>query len=168
MSCTVSRVAPLRVRGLKHLTSPYERGRRGRTLAGAWIETAGESAPARGTRVAPLRVRGLKRQPEPDRRHHFFVAPLRVRGLKRLPRAPDIPAPMVAPLRVRGLKRGGSARARPHTGGRTLAGAWIETRAATAAATGVSVAPLRVRGLKPRASRPTRTASPSHPCGCVD
>ena len=55
------KVAPLRGRGLKHgLTYRYDY-HRGRSLTGAWIETALHGVITPHRCVAPLRGRGLKR-----------------------------------------------------------------------------------------------------------
>ena len=117
----------------------------GRTLTGAWIETPGREKTSPTSTVAPSRVRGLK---------------LLVFTIAMCPKK-------VAPSRVRGLKpqQAGSGVA---VAGRTLTGAWIETRYTDLGKYDWDVAPSRVRGLKhgdhERILHPLR----SHPHGCVD
>ena len=130
-------VAPSRERGLKRYRL-HPAGRiRGRSLTGAWIETAsayGASPPNRP--VAPSRERGLKQE------------------LKAAIARPRI----VAPSRERGLKLA-TAQASGAATGRSLTGAWIETRRYANSSVRLYVAPSRERGLKRRFFR----ASYSHP-----
>ena len=74
----------------------------------------------------------------------------------------------VAPSRVRGLKQ---LKFTPYLFagvGRTLTGAWIETKEFEEDYSFECVAPSRVRGLKP-AFLPAHTLhNASHPHGCVD
>ena len=99
------RVAPSRVRGLKQATTLNVCRNPCRTLTGAWIETVPASPGAGPDVVAPSRVRGLKREILAELGIDAAVAPSRVRGLKR---------EILTELGI--------------DAGRTLTGAWIETR----------------------------------------
>ena len=118
-------VAPLRGRGLKQPAGTVAVESVRRSLTGAWIETVPRSPLFTSTSVAPLRGRGLKRNISAGRETPTLVAPLRGRGLKHF----CYPCTVI-PL------------------GRSLTGAWIETRPVLLTRIVLRVAPLRGRGLK--------------------
>ena len=61
-ACFRLRVAPVWVRGLKHMMSYGTNGKRSRTRMGAWIETPYPNALKTSRGVAPVWVRGLKQR----------------------------------------------------------------------------------------------------------
>ena len=118
----------------------------GRTLVGAWIETASGKLISLQNSVAPLWVRGLKPYLQVAHQLPERVAPLWVRGLKHEVDGKWQFDYTVAPLWVRGLKLELLESDEP-----------IQV-----------VAPLWVRGLKPYKLQKILLAQMSHPCGCVD